>query len=155
MDQGVKGVQNALKVLNEYYAKEDKSHGSAQGAGQGIIGLLEVVESDFSKGLAEMRAAEQSAVAEYDQLSKANDIENASKGQDNKYKTKESKGLDKDTTETSADRSTVQQELDAINDYYKGIKGRCDVRQRLPALRRHCRSWMAKLCCSSRRLNIC
>jgi len=125
MEKGVKGVQLALKVLNEYYAKSDKSHGSADGAGQGIIGLLEVVESDFSKGLAEMQAAEQSAAAEYDQLSKANDIEKASKGQDNKYKTKESKGLDKDTTETSADRSTVQQELDAVNDYYKGIKGRC------------------------------
>merc|ERR1719271_551021 len=54
MEKGVKGVQLALKVLNEYYAKEGKSHGSADGAGAGIIGLLEVVESDFSKGLAEM-----------------------------------------------------------------------------------------------------
>merc|ERR1719498_2054739 len=58
MEKGIKGVQLALKVLNDYYAKEDKAHGSADGAGSGIIGLLEVVESDFSKGLAEMRAAE-------------------------------------------------------------------------------------------------
>merc|ERR1719183_1473668 len=71
MEKGVKGVQLALKVLNEYYAKEGKSHGSAQGAGEGIIGLLEVVESDFSKGLAEMTATEQSAVSEYDKLTKA------------------------------------------------------------------------------------
>merc|ERR1719271_1703394 len=33
MEKGVKGVQLALKVLNEYYAKEGKSHGAAEGAG--------------------------------------------------------------------------------------------------------------------------
>ena len=40
MDKGVKGVQLALKVLREYYAK-DAAHQSADGAGEGIIGLLE------------------------------------------------------------------------------------------------------------------
>jgi len=125
MAKGVKGVQTALKVLNDYYAKADKSHGSADGAGAGIIGLLEVVESDFSKGLAEMQAAEQSAVSEYDQLSKANDIEKATKSQDAKYKGKEAKGLDKETAEANADKATEQQELDAVMDYYKGIKARC------------------------------
>merc|ERR1719197_167460 len=42
MEKGVKGVQLALKVLNEYYAQEGKAHGAAEGAGEGIIGLLEV-----------------------------------------------------------------------------------------------------------------
>merc|ERR1719183_2119056 len=124
MDKGVKGMQLALKVLREYYA-QDGAHQSADGAGAGIIGLLEVVEADFSKGLAEMRAVEQSAVSEYEQLSKANEIEKATKSQDAKYKTKESKGLDKETSETNADRATVQQELDAVNQYYTGIKARC------------------------------
>jgi len=124
MEKGVKGVQSALKVLNEYYAKEG-AHGQAQGAGEGIIGLLEVVESDFSKGLAEMQATEQSAVSDYNKLSKANEIEGATKSQDVKYKTKEAKGLDKSTAETNGDKSTVQQELDAVNEYYTGIKGRC------------------------------
>jgi hypothetical protein len=119
MEKGVKGVQLALKVLNDYYAKSGKSNGD------GIIGLLEVVESDFSKGLAEMQAAEQSAVSEYDKLSKANEIEKATKSQDAKYKTKEAKGLDKSTTEANGDKATEQQELDAVLEYYKGIKGRC------------------------------
>merc|ERR1719231_2055041 len=65
MKKGVEGVKLALKVLNEYYAK-DKSHASAEGAGEGIIGLLEVCESDFTKGLAEMTATEQTAASEYD-----------------------------------------------------------------------------------------
>merc|ERR1719487_1572173 len=124
MEKGIKGVQMALKVLRDYYA-QDAAHASAGGAGSGIIGLLEVVESDFTKGLSEMTATEQSAVAEYDRLSKENAIEKAMKDQDVKYKTKESKGLDKDTAEANADRSTVQEELDAVNEYYSNLKGRC------------------------------
>merc|ERR1719217_301348 len=122
MEKGIKGVQLALKVLNDYYAKSDKAHSSADGAGSGIIGLLEVCESDFTKGLAEMNAAEQTAVSEYERESKENAITKATKDQDVKYKTKESKGLDKATAEATADRSGVQEELDAVNQYYTGIK---------------------------------
>merc|ERR1719199_816216 len=125
MKKGVEGVKLALKVLNEYYAKADKAHSSADGAGSGIIGLLEVCESDFSKGLAEMIATEEAAVSEYDKTSKENEITKATKEQDVKYKTKEAKGLDKDTAEATADRSGVQEELDAVNEYYKGIQERC------------------------------
>jgi len=125
MKKGVDGVKMALKVLNEYYAKADKAHSSADGAGGGIIGLLEVCESDFSKGLAEMIAAEETAANEYDKTSKENAITKATKEQDAKYKGKEAKGLDKDTAEATADRSGVQEELDAVNEYYTGIKERC------------------------------
>jgi len=125
MSKGVEGIKLALKVLNEYYAKSDKSHGSADGAGSGIIGLLEVCESDFSKGLAEMIAAEETAVSEYETTSKENAIVKATKEQDAKYKTKEAKGLDKDTAEATADMAGVQTELDAVNQYYSGIKERC------------------------------
>merc|ERR1719506_3578598 len=125
MKKGVEGVKLALKVLNEYYSKEGKAHSSADGAGSGIIGLLEVCESDFSKGLAEMVATEESAVNDYERTTKENEIEKATKGQDVKYKTKEAKSLDKDTTEATADKAGVQEELDAVNQYYKGIKERC------------------------------
>merc|ERR1719389_599359 len=125
LKKGIKGVRLALKVLNEYYAKADKAHSSADGAGSGIIGLLEVCESDFTKGLAEMNSAEQTAVKEYDTASKENAITKATKEQDVKYKSKEAKGLDKDTSEANADRAGVQTELDAVNEYYKGIQARC------------------------------
>merc|ERR1719359_1451938 len=105
MKKGIEGVKLALKVLREYYAKDDKAHSSADGAGSGIIGLLEVCESDFSKGLAEMVATEESAAAEYDKETKENEITKATKSQDVKYKTKEAKGLDKETAEATADRS--------------------------------------------------
>merc|ERR550537_356213 len=54
MKEGIEGVKKALSVLKEYYASEGKSHSAAEGAGGGIISMLEVVESDFTKGLAEM-----------------------------------------------------------------------------------------------------
>merc|ERR1719421_1237659 len=59
MEEGITGIKAALKVLRDYYAKDDKAHSSADGAGEGIVSMLEVVESDFTKGLAEMTATEQ------------------------------------------------------------------------------------------------
>merc|ERR1719333_1279411 len=63
MEMGIKGVKKALSVLKEYYAKGDESHSAADGAGAGIISLLEVCESDFTKGLTEMTAEEETAAA--------------------------------------------------------------------------------------------
>merc|ERR1719321_2328058 len=74
MEEGLQGVKLALKVLREYYAKDDKAHDSADGAASGIIGLLEVVESDFTKSISEMIAAEEAAVAEYEAQTKENEI---------------------------------------------------------------------------------
>merc|ERR1711948_158315 len=66
MEQGLEGVKVALRVLNDYYAKSDKAHEAAEGAGHGIIGLLEVIESDFSKALPEFISVEETAAADYD-----------------------------------------------------------------------------------------
>merc|ERR1711920_1152675 len=81
MEQGLEGVKLALKVLRDYYAKE-KAHDAAEGAGANIIGLLEVVESDFTKGLMEMKAAEDNAQTTYDMETKENEIEKTTKEQD-------------------------------------------------------------------------
>merc|ERR1719231_1504051 len=86
MEEGLEGIKLALKVLREYYAKEDKAHEAAEGAGGGIIGMLEVIESDFTKGLAEIIATEQTAQAEYEQRTKENEITKTTKEQDVKYK---------------------------------------------------------------------
>merc|ERR1719424_1240202 len=114
LKMGIEGVKKALKVLKDYYAKADKSHGSADGAGSGIIGLLEVCESDFTKGLTEMTAEEQTAASEYKSYSKQDQIDVAAKGQDVKYKTKEAAGLDKRVSETSTDLTSVTDELTAV-----------------------------------------
>jgi len=124
MEAGIKGVQLALKVLRDYYAK-DKAHAADEGGGAGIIGLLEVVESDFSKGLIEMTSTEENAQATYDQETKDNEIEKTTKEQDIKYKSEEAAGLEKATAEATSDKSGVQEELDAVLEYLKGIEDRC------------------------------
>jgi chromosome segregation ATPase len=124
MQQGLEGVKLALKILREYYASS-KSHAAADGAGSNVIGLLEVVESDFSKGLAEMTAAEDSAQASYETESKENEIEKTAKEQDVAYKTKESVGLDKAVAEASSDKAAVQTQLDAVNEYLATLKKQC------------------------------
>merc|ERR1719432_428370 len=82
LEQGIEGVKIALKVLRDYYANDDKAHEEAQGAGQGIIGLIEVIESDFTKTLAETVSTEESAAAAYEKQSKENEVDNAAKSQD-------------------------------------------------------------------------
>merc|ERR1719414_1481156 len=114
MQQGLEGVKIALKVLREYYA-QDKAHAASEGGGASVIGLLEVVESDFTKGLAEMTATEDSAQSAFEAQTKENEIEKATKDQDVAYKSKEAAGLDKAVAEASSDRSGVQTELDAVN----------------------------------------
>ena len=123
MEMGLEGIKKALAVLRDYYAKDQST--SAQGAGGGIVGLLEVCESDFSKGLAEMVAGEESAQRDYDQQTKENEIDNATKEQDVKYKTKEAAGLDQAVAELTSDRSGVQEELDAVNEYLAKLEDRC------------------------------
>jgi len=125
MERGLEGVKLALKILGEYYASEGKAHNAAQGAGDGVIGLLEVCESDFSKSLAEIMSSEESAQSSYEQQTKENEIEKATKEQDVKYKTKESKNLDRTSAELNSDRSTTQVELDAALEYLQKVEKRC------------------------------
>jgi chromosome segregation ATPase len=126
MEKGLEGVKLALKVLKDYYSKADKDHSAAEGAGAGIIGMLEVVESDFSKNLAEIVATEEAAVSEYDAQTKENAVTKTNKDQDVKYKTQEAKSRDKETAEAKTDRASVQKELDAVQAVLKSLHAQCD-----------------------------
>merc|ERR1719181_817889 len=125
IEQGLEGVKMALKVLRDYYAKDGKAHDAADGTASSIMGLLEVVESDFSKNLAEMTVAETTSQSQYDQETQANEIQKTIKQQEVKYKTKEFHELDKAVSESTADRESVQTELSAIMDYKSHIQEMC------------------------------
>jgi len=124
MKQGIDGVKKALKVLKDYYA-QDAAHGAAEGAGSGIIGLLEVCESDFTKGLTEMVAEEESAAADYKSYAAQDEIETASKQADVKYKNKDAAGKDKAVAELSGDLSSVTDELTAVVSALDKLKEMC------------------------------
>merc|ERR1719422_2018115 len=122
--KGLEGVKLALKMLREYYAS-DASHDAASGAAAGIIGLLETIESDITKTIASLEFEEESAVHEYETMSRNNEIERTAKMQSVKYKMRESKQLDKSSAENAADRTGVQAELDAVLEYLGKIEEQC------------------------------
>jgi len=145
---GLEGVRTALGVLRDYYGGgeeallQDESkfgafmqrsvqpavpevHKPSTGAGGGIISMLEVIESDFAKNLAQEEAEEEAAQTEYDKLTQENKVTKTTKEQDVKYKTKEYQGLDKEIAELTSDREGKQTELDAVLEYYEKIKEEC------------------------------
>jgi len=140
LETGLTGVRKALSVLREYYNSESAAslvqssvqqpqmpakHSKAEGAGKNIIGILEVVESDFAKSLATEETEEDSAEAEYEKMTQTNKISKTLKDQDVKYKTSEFKSLDKSVADLSGDRETADAELSAVLEYYAKIKSRC------------------------------
>merc|ERR1712066_1056574 len=136
LEKGLTGIKLALKILNEYYGSADKAHEAAEGAGSSIISLLEVCEADFTKNLAQITSDEDLAVSQHEQASKDNEIETNAKESDVKYKSKESNDLDKTSGELSADRSSVQAELDAVLAYLSRIESDCTERAETYATRK-------------------
>ena len=142
LELGLSGVQKALDVLRDYYggaallqdgdigsfmqqpAKPEK-HSKAGGAGESIINILEVCESDFSDNLAKIDSEEADAVAEYEKITQENKVSKTTKDQDVKYKTQEFKSLDKEISELSGDKATLTTELGAVNEYWSKLKDRC------------------------------
>jgi len=121
LEQGIGGVQNALRILRDYYS----AGAGAEGAGQGIISLLEVCESDFSKGLAEQISTEDAAQASFDRASRENKLETTVKNEDVKYQSAESVRLDKSVAEARSDRASAQDQLDAVNEYLAKLEEQC------------------------------
>jgi chromosome segregation ATPase len=131
---GLTGVRQALTVLRDYYASDaalvqqpamPALHTAATGAGTSIIGILEVVESDFATGLAKEESQEDDAAALYDQTTQENKVTKTMKDQDLKYKTAEVKSLAKAVADLSSDKETLSTELAAVNEYYAKLKDRC------------------------------
>jgi len=123
--QGLEGVKMALKVLRDYYGQQDAEHDAAEGSATGIIGILEVAESDFSRNLVDMDETEAKAKHAYTVEVKANDILLAKKTADRDYKTKEAASLLKSAAQLTADKRGVKEQSAAVDDYMKGLQKEC------------------------------
>jgi len=136
-ESGLEGVGIALQVLRDYYAEkpaDDESvamllqarkHSKATGAATGIIGMLEVVESDFSKMLATSTAGEDQAQREYDVLTQENKVATATKTTAAEYKEKDGKQTAALLAGYEGDRGVAQEELDAIMEYWEKLQPMC------------------------------
>jgi chromosome segregation ATPase len=142
LEQGISGVQGALQALRDYYGgasaliqdvpfsflqqpSKPTGHSAASGAGSSIIGMLEVIESDFSKSLTEATVAEDNAESTYQKQSNENAITKSMKEQDVKYKTAEAKRLDKETAEFTSDKAGLDTQLAAVLEYTGKLEAQC------------------------------
>merc|ERR1719416_19187 len=93
LELGLSGVRQALDVLHEYYGgaaamlQDDSKfgafmqqpakpelHAESQGAGESIINILQVCESDFATNLAKEETEEADAQSEYEKVTQANTV---------------------------------------------------------------------------------
>jgi len=134
---GNEAVQNALVVLKEFYSAQAgsfvqesqapemaayKGQGSASG---GVVGMLEVIASDFQRLKAETTAEEMTAANEYDTFMSESTI-----SKEMKHKAEVKAKLDKDQTEfekseSVKDLKAVDKELAKATEYFEYLKPSC------------------------------
>lgn len=153
LKDGLAGVRRALNTLRDYYANDSESDSAAllqdgdsesdgdmsfmsqpakpqkfqkaTGAGSGIMGVLEVVEDDFAKGLSAEETMESDAQSSYEQAKQQNKVAKTQKQQDEHYKIQEVKKLEKAISDVSGDKTTASEERDAVSKYLAQLKDRC------------------------------
>jgi len=131
-------VAQALEVLKEFYAKAaistalvqkqpelDESYGGNHGESGGVIGMLEVIQSDFARLEAETKAAEDSSQKEYDGFMTDSEVDKAQKTKDTEHKIKKKQDQSQSLTEKQKDLEGTQEELDAALQYYDKLKPSC------------------------------
>merc|ERR1719478_647991 len=96
-------VAQALTVLKEFYAKAaeatallqkkaepeifDSEYKGMQAENGGVVGMLEVIESDFARLESDTKAAEASAQKEYDEFMTDSKVDKTQKSTDSEHKT--------------------------------------------------------------------
>merc|ERR1711957_540252 len=133
-------VAQALTVLKEFYAKAAESTAFAQtkdpeifedeykgmqSSGGGVVGMLEVIESDFARLEADTKAAEASAQKEYDEFMTDSEVDKTKKSTDIEHKTAKKQDEEQALTTKKSDLEGTQKELDAALAYFDKLKPSC------------------------------
>jgi cell division septum initiation protein DivIVA len=131
-------VAQALTVLKEFYAKAAKATALVQqpaifdspykgmgGNAGGVVGMLEVIESDFARVQAETTAAEAQAQKEYEQFMHDSKVDKADMQRDIEHKTVKKENEENAVVEQKVDLEGTQKELDAALRYYDKLKPSC------------------------------
>jgi len=135
-------VAQALTVLKEFYAKAgeatallqqqpeapevfDEPYKGMGGESGGVVGMLEVIESDFARLEAETTSAEAQSQKEYDQFMDDSAIDKAQKSKDIEHKTAKKQNQEQALVEAKEDLEGTQKELDAALAYYEKLKPSC------------------------------
>lgn len=123
MTEGMEGVRMALSVLRDFYQNTESTMGSSQSTG--IVGMLEVVETDFGRNLAEAETAETSKEENYKKLTDQNKVTKIQKEADLKYKETTSTALLQAAQEVISDEESAQEQVDAVLKYQQTLQQEC------------------------------
>merc|ERR1712178_565238 len=131
-------VAQALSVLKEFYAKAAeatsfiqqpevfdepyKGMGSENG---GVVGMIEVIQSDFARLESETSAAEAEAQKQYDEFMSDSSVDKAQKTKDIEHKSGKKQNHEQALQEAKTDLDGTQKELDAALAYYEKLKPSC------------------------------
>jgi len=137
-------VEKALGVLNDFYAKAAEATSFAQAAHRaepevfgdepytgmggengGVVGMIEVIQSDFAKLEAETSAAETAAAEEYRLFMKDSKIDKTEKSADLHHKSETKQNHEQALQEATRDLHGTEKELDAAMAYYEKLKPTC------------------------------
>jgi len=132
-------VAQALTVLKEFYAKAgeatallqaepeifDEPYKGMQAGNGGVVGMLEVIESDFARLEADTKASEATAQKEYDEFMTTSKVDKAQKSTDIEHKTAKKQDQEQALTQKSEDLEGTQKELDAALAYFDKLKPSC------------------------------
>ena len=134
---GLGHIRTFIKVLKDFYAKaadatalvsvkkdlskqeppqafDEGEFKGQQAESGGVIGMLEVIESDFTKSLADGSAAEAMAVEAYEKLTMDNKIATTEKSTAVEYKTKDKKETEEMLVGLKEDKETTEKEYAAV-----------------------------------------
>eukprot|EP00933_Yihiella_yeosuensis_P042497 TRINITY_DN370_c0_g1_i1.p1 TRINITY_DN370_c0_g1~~TRINITY_DN370_c0_g1_i1.p1 ORF type:complete len:689 (+),score=261.08 TRINITY_DN370_c0_g1_i1:89-2155(+) len=139
LSDGLDGVRMALKVLRDYYQGTSQAggeslvqvdppsfgHSAQEGSSTGIIGMLEVVESDFSRDLVAAETQEESAAEEYVKLTDQNKVTKIEKENEQKFKAETSASITQAIQEKITDKEALAEELAAVQKYSKSLEEQC------------------------------
>mmetsp|Transcript_47420 Transcript_47420/g.106671 ORF Transcript_47420/g.106671 Transcript_47420/m.106671 type:complete len:665 (-) Transcript_47420:114-2108(-) len=136
---GAEVVKQALVVLEEFYSAQSslvqmgakrqvpemESYKGLQGSKKGVIGMLEVIRSDFLRLESDTETAEQQASREYDEFTSASKADKKAK-----HEREVKLRLDKDQAEfekgeLKKDLAANEAELQKANVYYDHLKPTC------------------------------
>merc|ERR1719487_1315568 len=97
-------------------------------ANGGVLGLMEVCQSDFEKVMAETEAAEADAAKIFDEFKADSAQDKAVKTTDEKHKVAEKSTKESDKATAMKDLRITQEELMAAMQYYEKLKPDCEVK---------------------------
>jgi len=126
---GASFVQISTRSNGKVPGGPEMEGGSYTGmANGGVLGLMEVCQSDFERMLAETEAGEADAAKVFDEFKADSAQDKAVKETDQKHKIAEKSTKESDKATAIKDLRITQEELHAAMEYYEKLKPDCEVK---------------------------